>query len=227
MSFADKVKKAAEEAPSAGYVNVNFGKLTTAVNILEWKEVDGVRTPIRTPFQEDQEVKKNQNLELTFKIEISELNPKLDFDYERNVLIKKSSTDGKFLTDWSEVVLPSLEKVFGADWATAVTSKKGVYVAAEHCDSVIAPKPGKKNYGVPKFIAKYKDLATCTAARDERYGSKAGIEEEETALGVPTSVIDQAKALFKSLGNNEKQFKKMLDGKPFGEYEPEAILAEM
>lgn len=235
MSFADKLKKVVDEAPSAGFVNVNFGKLTTTVNVLEWKETDEIvfvngkeqkkRVPVRVPFTEDMKLTKGQDIELTFNIKISELNPKLEFDYERNVVVKKSSDDGKFKTDWTETVLPSLEKVFGADWATVITNKKGVYVAAEHVDSVAPAKEGKKNYGVPKFTAKFKSLDECKAARDERYGHKS--EDEETVLGVPQSVIDQAKALLKSLGGNQKQFEKMLKGNPFGEYEPEAILAEM
>lgn len=223
MSFADKVQKYSEEAPVAGFVNVNYGKLTTAVNVLSWKEVDGIRAPVRVPFQE-QEVGKGENLELTFTIGIDELNPKLDFKYERNVLIRKSSEDGKFKSDWSEVVLPSLEKVFGKEWAKVITAKGGVYVAAEHCDSVIAPKEGKKNYGVPKFIAKFKGLTDCKAARNERYGNK---EDASEAIGIPAAVVEQANSLLKSLGNNMEQFKKMLEGKPFGNYDPDAIIAEM
>ena len=224
MSFADKVKKVADEAPSAGFVNVNFGKLTTTVNVLEWKSVDEVRTPVRTPFKEDQELKKGQDLELTFKIEISELNPKLEFDYERNVVIKKTSDDGKFKTDWSETVLPSLEKTFGDDWAKVITNSKGVYVSAEHVDSVNLPKAGKKNYGVPKFTARFKTLADCKAARDERYGHKEE-SDEETTLGIPAQIIVQAQAVLKSVGM--KQLEKMLDQNAFGEYDKDAILAEL
>lgn len=226
MSFADKVAKAVEEAPSAGFTNVNYGRLTTAVNVLKWVGGKGEpRTPVRTPFREDQELGNGENLELTFTIHISELNPALEFDYERNILIQKSKEDGSVKTDWTETVEPSLVAVFGADWPKIVTGKKALYVAAEHVNSVKLPKEGKKNYGVPKFIEKYNSLEECSAARDARYGKSDGEASDE--LGIPAAVIEQAKALLKSVKGNKTTLKTMLASNPFGEYDADAIMAEL
>lgn len=228
MSFADKVKETIDNAPAAGFVNVNFGKLKVDVNVLEWKDIEGVRTPVRVPFTDDTKLRQGQDLELTIEIGISEFNPKLEFEYTRQVIVRKSSEDKKFLTDWSEIVEPSLIAVFGKDYASIITDKKKViYVAAEHVDSLRPPKEGKKNFGVPKFIERYKNAAECAAAREERYGKKDEAAGGDEALGIPKSVMDQVRALSQSLGGNRKQLKKALDGKPFGNYDTDAIIEEL
>ncbi len=227
MSFADKLKKLSDEAPAAGYVNINFGKLMVEVNVLSWQEIDGVRSPVRVPYKE-QAIKEGENIEVTFDVDITEFNPKVDFHYSRNIVMKKSSTDGKFLSDWDKTVLPSLEAVFGANWPAVITDKKGVYVAVENIDSVVPPKEGKKNYGVPRFLGKFKNAAECKAARDAKYGPAAEVVAgDEDGIGVPENVVVQAKTLLGSLGGNMDQLKKMLDGKPFGNYDADAIIAEM
>lgn len=227
MSFADKIKQAVDEAPSAGFVNVNYGRLISAVNVVTWTGKKGEdRKAVRVPFTDDYELKKGENLELTFTIKISEINPKLEFDYERNVLIQKSSDDGKFKTDWTEMVEPSLVAIFGADWPKVITGKKAIYVAAEHVDSLRLPKEGKKNYGVPKFIQKFASLEECKAARDARYGA-AVVDDTDDALGIPDTVVAQAKSLLQSLGGKMDTLKTMLASKPFGDYDPDAIIAEL
>jgi len=37
MSFQDKLNEAIENAPEAGFVNINYGKLEFAVQVLSWK----------------------------------------------------------------------------------------------------------------------------------------------------------------------------------------------
>ena len=152
----------------------------------------------------------------------------LDFNYKRNVQVRNSSEDGKFKSDWSETVLPSLEATFGKDWAKILTDKsKKLYVAAEHIDSVIEAKPGKKNYGVPRFTKLFKNMAECVAAREEKYGSKKDVDVEEGELGIPKEIISQAQALKKSVKGNEKQLRQMLKSDPFSNYDADAIIAEL
>lgn len=225
MSYLDKLKGAIDNAPEAGFINVNYGRLSTKIQVMSWQEVDGVRTPVRRAFVENEELKKNETVELEFTIHISEVNPALNFDYTRNVQVRKSA-NGQ-LTDWSETVLPSLEKVFGKDkWIEVLTGKKQVYVSAEHLDSVIKAKEGKKNYGVPRFTGVFKSLDECKAAREERYGKSEASEGAE--IGIPEAVIKQAKGLFESVGKNEKAFKKMVaDAEPFNAYDADALLEEV
>lgn len=229
MSFADKVKQAVDSAPAAGFVNTNFGRLETKLNVLKWTGSKGERKVERFPFTEDYELKKGEDLEISFKVYISELNPNLEFDFERNVLIKTSSADGKFLTDWSETVLPSLVKVFGEDWISkVVTNKKAVYVAVETVDSLIKPKEGKKNYGTVRFVKQFPSLDACKSARDEMYGQPGEEVEDDGELGIPSAVIEQAKALYTSLGKNDKQFKSMMkSSEPFNQYDADALLEEV
>jgi hypothetical protein len=229
MNFADKVDQLIEEAPVAGFANVNYGKLAFEVSILSFVDKadgSGAREAYRVPYV-DRPLKDGENIELTFEIGIMEINPKLTFNFKRNVIMKKTSADGKTKADWDQVVLPSLIATFGKDWAKVISDpKKPVYVAAEAPDSVQPIKEGKKNYGTIKFIQKFKNLEECKAARDERYGSK-GEAVEEDGVGIPAAIIDQAKGVWASLKGNEATFRKMMASDPFSAYDVDAILAEI
>jgi hypothetical protein len=254
MSFADKVKKLINEAPvvSSG-MNVNFGPMVVTPMVIRW--AGRGNPPVKTPLldymaehdikdADDIELEKGkESFQLHFDIDVSVLNPALDFHYERDVAILESYHNPKnpekdILTDWSEIVLPSLETVFGKNWYDKVlpNGKKAApvfHVAAENTDSLAPVKEGKKNYGVPKLIAVYGSLAECRKARDERYPPREEQGEEvpedesdddEEEGEFPADALKGAYQLYNSSRKNEKQTLKMLGTYPFGEYDPKELL---
>jgi len=247
MSFADKVKKLVDEAPVASTgVNVNFGPLVVTPLVLKWQGRGQGAKPDKTPLDQymkdhglsesdDVELEAGESFQIHFDIDVSELNPNLDFHYERDVAILESGEKQK--TSWAEIVQPSLEKTFGKDWYNKIlpNGKKAapvLFVAAENVDAVEPVKKGGKNYGVPKFIAVYKDLDACRKARDERYPPReeTGVDlESDDDEGVaddsfPEDVISQVKDLYNSTRKNPKQTKKMLESNPFGEYDVKELM---
>jgi hypothetical protein len=179
-------------------------------------------------------------------MDVTQLNPSLDFHIERDISIKESNKKGKdpnkwLLTSWSEIVKPSLEKVLGKDFLDKILPNgKGaapvLYLAAEAVDPVEPTKEGKKAYSVPKFIGVYKDLDALRAARDERYpprdeeaamsfGPGGDEDEEEDDSSIPEDVIQQVKDLYNANRKNLKQTQKMLGSNPFGDYDPSELLA--
>lgn len=206
MSFADKVKKMVEEAPTVtGRPNVNFGPTTITPIVVHW--MGQGQTPIKTPLaqymqehglDEDDDIELDpakESFQLHFDCDVSELNPSLAFHYERDVKITESNKTNKdpkkwLLTSWSEIVHPALEKVLGKDWYNKAlpNGKKAapvLFLAIESVDQVEPIKEGKKSFGVPKIIGIYKDLDELRKARDERYpprdeeGAMAFGEDEE------------------------------------------------
>ena len=212
----NKVKTYSDQAPEAGFVNTNFGKLICTPVVVTWKTVDDVRSVDKRPLKDGEELQDGEQLELNFKVLISELNPALTFEYERSVPIKNS---GSQKTDWDEIVRPSLEKVFGKNaWADAI--EKQPYVAVDDTPNLAgrASSAGKV-YGVPKIVAKYASKAECEKAKDLRYHKK-----EEVASSEPTAdAIEQAKSLIASVG--DKKARTMLDKKPFGDFDPDTLFA--
>lgn len=240
MSFADKLKQYAENAPvRTGASNYfQYGLATGSLNVLTWQGKGNA--PKKAPYKEGMEIEAGkQALELTVSVNVKELNPALQFDdWSRKVLIESSNKTSKdprkwILTDWSETVLPSLENVFGDKWADFCLGKLSVYAEVEQADSQFvgtdkATGEKKKDYGVPKFHRQFKTIDQCRTARDERYGtSNEGVNETTEELGIPEDVIAQAKSLFKSLKNNKAKLIPLLDSEPFNAYDPDAILAEL
>lgn len=220
-SLWDQVKIYVDEAPAAGFINTNFGKLTVTPIVVRWEEKDGVRAPIKHALKEGEALKDGESLELKFVVNISELNPSLTFEYERTIQIRNN---GSQKTDWAEIVLPSLEKVFGKGWASVIETQP--YVSVEDANNVAGrsnPNNGKI-YQVPRFTARFESKAACEAARELRYHKKdAGeaVAEDDTA---PTAeAIKQAVSLIASVG--EKKAKKMLEKKPFGNYDADVLFA--
>jgi hypothetical protein len=217
----NKVKTYADSAPTAGFVNVNYGKLIVTPLVVEWKEVDGVRSPVKHALKEGEELQEGQQLELSFKVMISELNPALTFEYERNVPVKNS---GGQKTDWDEIVRPALEKVFGKNaWADAI--EKQPYVAVEDTPNLAGRASGSgKVYGIPKVTAKFASKEECVKAHDARYHKKgdAGAEEVDPTQPSPEA-IEKTVALIASVG--EKKARTMLDKKPFGDFDPDILFA--
>jgi len=255
MSFAQKVKQLVKEAPVAtAGTNINFGPATFTPMIVVWKGRGNKPDKFTlAEYVKENGLKSEDDIELTsgkesfqlhIDIDVSALNPSLDFHYERDVEIKASNKSAKdpakhILTSWSEIVHPSLEKVFGKDWDSKILangSKKAptLFVAAEAVDPVEPVKEGRKAYNVPKFIGVYPTLEACKEARDLRYPPRDpeaemayGQGEEETdddEEGIPESVVAQAVELFNSTRKNKKQTLKMLEGQPFGEYDAQELL---
>lgn len=248
MSIANKIKSMINDAPEVQpMVNVNFGPLTVTpiiktfkgkgnkpvvVTLEEFAEEQGV--PV-----DDVKLSGNDAFNLRFEIEVKDLNENLTFDmWTREVPIlasNKSSPDKAkwLLTDWSEIVEPSLVKVFGQNWydlliGTEKKPAKVFYVACEQADSLRKPKEGSKNYGVPKFIAKFANRDECVRARDERYGKKTeedlDLTDEEADGEIPEDVVAQAHSLWLSFKKNDEKTMKMLQKNPFGEYDAEVLL---
>ncbi|MEO6564817.1 MAG: hypothetical protein ABIO63_02175 [Casimicrobiaceae bacterium] len=246
MSFADSVNKLIKEAPSiqGGGAFVNFGPLTVTPMVVTFKG-SGQMPDKRTlqEYMEEQGLEEGDDIELSdrdsfqlrFVIAVDEINPALTFQYEREVSVLASND--KIKTDWDAIVLPSLVKVFGKDWYTKLIQSgskkvKRYYVSAENTESLKPVKEGKKNYGVPKFLAVYDDAEACKEARDERYpprenatetivGSDDDGSEEE---GFTDEQLEQALTLYNSTKKNEKRTIAML-GKMFPDIDdPKALL---
>lgn len=222
-NFWDQVEEIAENAPEAGYSNVSFGRLIATPQVIWWTtEGEGeskVREAHRKPFEDGYQLKEGESMEVNFVVKISELNPNLQFEYDRTVSIRKS---GKQKTDWWEIVLPSLERVFGKKWAQAMGAQP--YVAVEDVPNIgnkTTKKDPSKVWGVPKFIEVYPTKEACIAARDARYGGSAAAPASSSAE-IPGEVIQQVKGLINSVGKDKALG--MLADKPFGPYEPATLI---
>ncbi len=219
---------AVDNAPEAGSANINFGKLTAEPQVATW--ADGAEpgsSRVKTVSAwTGQTLTRDQSLEIKFSVNISELNPKLEFEYDRSVVVRKS---GRVKTDWTEIVEASLIEVFGKNWANEIA--KSPYVAVEDFPNVAgnASKKGKV-FGVPKFLAVYKSKDECVKAREERYGKRGNdtpagsTDAPAVPAAIPQEVINNVKSLLASL-NSEDQTMQMLAAKPFGNYDPAVLVA--
>lgn len=212
---------AADEAPEAGFAPVNYGRLTVEPMVKTFgKGNDKHAKPTLEPYRDGQKLEPNQVLVFKIRVGISELNPALTFEYERDVNIQKS---GRNKTDWSEIVLPSLISTFGEDWGDAVL--KQPYVEVEDVPNVTdAMTKSGKVLGVPKFIRVFKSKAECAKAREARFGNAAGSSSSASSGGdVPEGVVKQVRSLVEQVGKDAARA--MLQGKPFGDYDAEDLLA--
>src|SRR5574341_1006516 len=137
--FWSTVQDAADNAPEAGYANINYGRLDVIPRAVSWHTTEEYndqgkkkRESTKRDMKEGDTLKEGESLELNFIVNISELNPNIQFEYERNVTVRKS---GRVKTDWSEIVEPSLIAVFGKQWAKAILGK-GLYVEVEGVPNV-------------------------------------------------------------------------------------------
>lgn len=226
MAKGSDLMHMADDAPEAGFAPVNFGRLTVTPMVVTFGTGDSKHdAPTRAPYKDGQKLASNQQLEFHVEVNISELNPSLQFEYTRDVRIQKS---GRNKTDWTEIVLPSIVAVFGDDWGDAIM--KGPYVEVEDAPNVngIVSKKGAV-LGVPKFLRVFKNKAECVKAREARFGSAAASssgstgDKEEGDVEIPAGVIAQVKSLISSVG--EDVASTMLVGQPFGPYSVEALLA--
>jgi hypothetical protein len=211
---------AVENAPEAGFVNVNFGRLTATAQIISWGAKDPATNKSQKlvrPLKPGDSAKEGETTELKFSVNIAEFNPVLTFAYERTVPIKVSSARAK--TDWTEIVQPSLIAVFGSNWIKII--KQQPYVAVEDAvnfNGNTSAKTGKA-YGVPKFLATFANSAECKAARDARYSS--GHSNADAEL---TAVVEQVKGLISAVGNVD-DVRPLLSAEPYNKYDADQLLA--
>ena len=211
------LQEQADNAPEAGYINVNYGKLVITPNVITWTGDKNNRTKETNPMKAGVPLTKEQTLELVFEVDIAEFNPALEFTWERNVAVKKSGT---ILTDWSEIVEPSLIHVFGKNWAKE--AMKQPYVEVEDAPNISgkASKKTGKVFSVPKFLRAFANKDECAKAREEKYGK--GGSATETLAEAPDSVVEQIAKLMESL-NNDDTVMGMLNSHSFGQYDPKAL----
>lgn len=232
----DLLNEAIDEAPVAGFgPNVNFGKVTMEVHIAAWtgKKGESRKIDLR-PFKKGDTANKDKGeyLQVTFHIDLSEVNPALEFEWKRRVDIKKSNTTAAkpVLTDWSEIVEPSLLAVWGKEWTKKIG--KGVYCEVEDIPTVADKKsymtkptdgsdPKEVFYTAPRFVRAFKSLAECKAAREERFKKAPAADDEVEEI--PAKAISDTKGLVGSLGLD--QARAMLQAKPFGPYEADELLS--
>lgn len=223
-----------KDAPVAGFgPQVNYGKCTMTVSIMSWVGEKGNRKPNPRPFVAGATLNKDKGeyFQIEFVVDVHELNSQLENEWKRRVDVKKSNGK-KAQTDWSEIVEPSLLKVFGKDWAKKLGGK-GVYVEVEAADTVVIdaktglPKSFIAASGVeytntaPRFLRAFKSKAECDAARQERFAKKDDGDDLSTD-DVPADVVNNVKGLFAAM--SYEQALAYLDSKPFGNYTPEQLL---
>jgi len=197
----EELEKMIDHAPEAGGGAFrNYGKLTITPKIVTWAGDKGARVPTRTEYVPGMQVPDGASLEIAFSIDIQEFQPTLEFLYERNVTVRKSSARAK--TSWSEIVEPSLRAVFGDHW---LAKANGAYICAQD-ESQIEPSKSGKIYNTIKLIAAYKDKAACLAAFEAQKASNGA----PSVGAIPASVIDAVKQIAGAVGGNVTTLKAAL-----------------
>lgn len=217
VNLAKQIKTASDNAKVAGFTPINYGKLTTTASIVtSW--IDG--RPQKRLVDEGENIA-GKEIELNFSVNLSELNPRLEFNYERWTQIKKSG-NGK-LTNWSEITLPSLVATFGENWSDSIFSSP--YVAVEDVEDINgASNKDGKIYKTVKFLEKFNSLAECKAARDARFGGSSGTDS--TSGSVPPEIVKQVKTLLQSLSGNVDVVKGIISTTPpHNQYDADLLIA--
>lgn len=207
-------------APAAGYANVNYGKLTVTVNRkrFEGSKKNG-NLKVVTEKYDGKPLKEGERLNFVFNVDIKEFNSKLDFEYERNVDMVHSR--GKNLTDWSEIVFPSIKAVFGDQWAKAIMKKP--YVLIEDVPQVNDKPTAEKHYSTIKFLKAFKNKAECEADRAARFASSDDAVDNSDGE-IPADVINDVKGLINAVGGKDEAAKMMTENNLFPNYDHAALL---
>jgi hypothetical protein len=225
----DALDKAINEAPVAGFgPRSAFGKCTMSIDIVSWKD----RVIQTRPFVKGTTADKSKGeyLQITFHIDVTELNPILTNEWKRKVDIKQSGA--KAPTDWSEIVEPSLKKVFGKEWHKAIG--KGVYVEVEELETVVTTKDGSKKgwdrvdettgetkhytNTAPSFVRSFKSKADCVAAYTEKY-KKADDMSFGSDSGFTAKDINDVKGLIGAIEDKTQLLDILTNNPPFSQYD--------
>lgn len=246
----DALDDAINSAPSAGFgPRAQFGKLTMEVNKLWWTGQKPNRKLNTQPYKSGVVDKsKGEYLQFVFHVDVQEMNPVMTKEWKRSIDLRVSDKSSKEqskwrLTDWSEIVEPSLKKVFGAQWHKIVA--KGVYAELEEVETVETDKEGNlKGWDakepdesgnfthytntVPRFVRSFKSKAECQAAYSERYTKR---NTDDMAFGpngdgeaIPAKVINDAKGLLAAFSNATEALELLATNAPFNEYDLETLL---
>lgn len=211
------------EAPDAGFVNANYGRVTVLPQIVSWsKQKDpqtGKSKKIVRPMTKGDAPKNGESLELLIAVDIAEFNPALEFRYERNIAIRKSTPKDK--SDWTEIVEPSLIAVFGKDWLSKVVARPYVQIEdVANVNGITSKKSPNKVLTVPKFVAAYASMIECKAARDARYSSGS----ESDAEAALNAAVDQVRGLITALDGDLDGVRALLSNPPFNAFDSEQLI---
>lgn len=226
----DALDALVKTAPQAGFDKMRFGRVYTSLWAVSWSGGDGARTPDRRQLVAGDALREGESAEIRFVVQINEFNPALDFNFDRAVPIKKSRRTNNLLTDptdWDELVLPSLVKVFGKDWATVLLSAPYVQVEEVPNAAGKASPKTQKMYTVPKFVKTFgADRNACYAEYRKRYptDSRPRVADgtDAGAPQFPPDVLAQVRDLLTV--NSREDVLALLADKPFGNYEGVALL---
>lgn len=220
MSFWDQVQETADNAPEAGFPQLQYGKLTITPLVVKWQGKG--KSPVITEMAEGQALKDRETLRLRFAVDIQEFNPQLEFEWFREVDVAKTRNENN-KTDWSETVLPSLMKVFGEKWAQPAN---GCYVEVEDVPSVRGTYKNDagetKQLNTIKVLRKFDSKEACLAARNETYKPRDNGNDGD----LPAEVVEVAKTLYQSINENDDIFRQVAgNDDKLKNYDVEALLA--
>lgn len=245
----DALDEAINNAPVAGFGPRSvFGKWTFDLAILSWKGEKGSRKLNTRPFKNGDKADKSKGeyFQITFSCDVPELNPMVTKPWTRKVDIKQSNKSNKdqskwTLTDWTEIVEPSLKAIFGKDWLKVMA--KGIYAEALEATTVEVdyktgdlrgfdakepdPTTGETRHftnSVPQFVNKFKSKADCIAAYTEKY-KKA---DDDMSFGpdgeIPVKDINDVKGLIGAIEDKDQLIDILTTNTPFNQYDLTALL---
>lgn len=232
----DLLDELINDAPTAGFgPRVSYGKLTIKkIEIAHWKgSKEQGRKIVTRPFVagDTADKSKGEYIQMTLALDVKELNPSIDWDWERRVDVKKSNTQTGDKTNWSEVIEPSFVTVIGKDWSRQLDPRRGVYVAIEEPVTVEKKKTYKdregneKNNTTIRLLSKFKSLAECKAARDLRFAKNE--DDDDFVIGadddIPASVIAEVRGLVEAVDEDELEGI-LKNTAPYSQYSYEALM---
>lgn len=170
--------EAAVAAANSG-TRTNMGRLTYKLRYLQWND----HMPTETTVDKYRELgKRERSMELTVMVDIQELNPTLDFQYERRIMIHSK--------DWFEHWQKSLIEYFGlAEVVDETLTRKereieinklvmtktqeiaGKYVLLAD-EEQSKQKDTDKVYRTPALMEVYESREACIDAYAERFGTR-------------------------------------------------------
>lgn len=249
-AFEDEI----QNAPVAGFgPRMTYGQMfINDIQIMAWKGDRESRKPNPRPFANGDKANKEKGeyLQITFEIDVQSINPKAraeGWTWTRKVDMKQSG--GRALTDWSEVVLPSLVSVIGKDWAKKL--QKGIWVEVEEPDTVVLDKatgrpktwttkptdgsePKTLTNTTIRILRVFRNKAECLAAFTERYTSKEASSDDEDEDDVdekikviPGKIAKDFKGILTAYEDdeNDPEVIELASEEPYDKYDYDALIA--
>lgn len=183
MNFYNDFAKAAEEAEKFSE-RVNFGKLTFGetryVHFKQDENGDFEETLVVTAEQYRMLPTGQRQMEIRFEVDVQEFNPNLDWTFWVNVPIR----GGK--SDWSKVVLPSLQKALGK----AKTQDLGgllKYLDGKYVQVRSVPQLNSPDFNTLEFVKVYSSRDDCFADWNARFGEGRAQTSGVSAPSAPSA----------------------------------------